>query len=237
MLTGKAPPVVPACATTTGTSVQAVALPLTELKITLELRKLQALTPYKPKAWEFYLSAARLSRKYPFLPQSFCTGFILDYPIIKVTQTPPNKPSISDLQHEFDKVVRLEMAKQCYLGPLSCIDMESLIGPFQSSSFSIIPKPGRPGHYRILQNYSFPYIMTSSQPNPSINSFIDSNNFPTTWGTFSIIALLIHQLPLDPQVATRDVVEAYRTIPLHHLQWPGAVAKIGPDSYCVDTAT
>ena len=236
-LTGNAPPVVPARATITDTSVQAVALPLTELRIALELRKLQALTPYKPEAWESYLLAAGLTKKYPFLPQSFRTGFILDYPIIKVTQTPPNKPSISDLQHEFDKVVRLEMTKQRYLGPLSRVDVESLIGPFQSSPFSIIPKPGRPGHYRILQNYSFPYITTSSQPNPSINSFIDSNNFPTTWGTFSIIALLIHQLPPDSQIATRDVAEAYRTIPLHHSQWPGAVARIGPDSYCVDTAT
>ena len=45
--------------------------------------------------------------------------------------------------------------------------------------------------------------------------------------TFSIISLLIHQLPPGSQVAMRDVLEAYRTVPLHHYQWPGAVADAG----------
>jgi hypothetical protein len=203
----------------------------------LELRKLQALTPYKPQAWEHLLFTANLTERYPSLTQCFRTGFFLDFPIIKRTQTPPNKSSISDLQDPFDKAIQLEIIKQRYLGPFSRSDMESLIGPFQSSPFSIIPKPGKPGRYRIIQNYSYPHNTTSSHPNPSINSFVNSDNFPTTWGTFSVISLLIHQLPPNSQVATRDVSEAYRTIPLHHSQWPGAVARIGPDSYCVDTAT
>ena len=62
------------------------------------------------------------------------------------------------------------------------------------------------------------------------------DEFPTTWGTFSIISLLIHQLPPYSQVATRDVAEAYRTIPLHHSQWPGTVVRTGEDTFC-DTTT
>ena len=31
-------------------------------------------------------------------------------------------------------------------------------------------------------------------------------------------------------------MEAYRTIPLHHLQWPGTVVRTGDDAYCVDVA-
>ena len=203
----------------------------------LELRKLQALTPYKPQAWDHYLSVANLTKKYPSLSQSLRTGFFLDFPIITLTQTPPNKSSISHLQDQFDKNIQLEIDKQRYVGPFSRLETESLIGPFQSSPFSIIPKPGRPGHYRVLQNYSYPYNTSPSLPNPSINSFINSDDFPSTWGTFSVISLLIHQLPPGSQVATRDVSEAYRTIPLHHSQWPAAVARIGPDSYCIDTAT
>ena len=208
-----------------------------ELKNALELRKLQALTPYKPQAWESLLLAANLTKKYPTLSQNFRTGFFLDFPIIKFTQAPPNKSSISDLQDQFDKAIQLEITKQRYFGPFSRLQIESLIGPFQSSPFSIIPKPGKPGRYRILQNYSYPHNTTPSHPNPSINSFIDSDNFPTTWGTFSVISLLIHQLPPNSQVATRDVSEAYRTVPLHHSQWPGAIVRTGPDSFCIDTAT
>lgn len=236
-LTGNVTLAAPAHDTTTDTSVQAAQPLPTELKTVLERRKLQALTPYKPQAWESLLFTTNLVNKYPSLSQNLRTGFFLNFPIIKTTQSPPNKSSISDLQDKFDDAIQLEITKQRYLGPLSRQDVESLIGPFQSSPFSIIPKPGRPDCYRILQNYSYPYNTSPSHPNPSINSFIDSDDFPTTWGTFSVISLLIHQLPPNSQIATRDVSEAYRTVPLHHSQWPGAVARTGPDSFCIDTAT
>ena len=219
----------------TDTSALAVPPHLMEPKIALELRKLQALTPYKPQAWESLLFTTNLTKRYPSLVQSMCTGFFLDFPIITHTQTPPNTSAISDLHEHFNKVIQHEITKSHYFGPFSHSDIESLIGPFQSSPFSIIPKPGKPGCYRILQNYSYPYNISPTHPNPSVNSFTDSDNFPTTWGTFSIISLLIHQLPPDSQVATRDVAEAYRTVPIHHSQWPAAVARIGPDSYCIDT--
>ena len=121
------------------------------------------------------------------------------------------------------------------MGPFSRQLTEFLIGPFQSSPFSIIKKPGKPSRFRLLQNYSYPYNITPLHPNPSINSYLDLDDFPTTWGTFSIISLLIHQLPLNSQIATRDVAEAYRTIPIHHSQWPGTVVHTGEDSFCIDS--
>src|ERR1700683_3236874 len=98
------------------------------------------------------------------------------------------------------------------------------IGPLQSSPFSIIPKLCKPGKFCILQNYSFPHKPTFAFPNPYINSHINSNDFPTIWGTLSLISLLIQWLPPQSQLALRDVTEAYHTIPLHHSQWPAAVA-------------
>ena len=47
--------------------------------------------------------------------------------------------------------------------------------------------------------------------------------------------LLIHQLPPGLQLATRDVVEAYWTIPLHHSQWPSTVVCLGDDAFAIDT--
>ena len=57
-----------------------------------------------------------------------------------------------------------------------------------------------------------------------------------TWGTFSTVSLLIHRLPLGLQLATRDVTEAYHTIPFHHSQWPSTVVHLGDDSFAIDTA-
>jgi hypothetical protein len=126
-------------------------------------------------------------------------------------------------------------ASLCF-APLHRSGLESLIGPFQSSPFSIIPKPAKPDKFHILQNYSFPHLPSLAFPNPSVNSFINSNDFPTTWGTFSVISLLLHRLPPGSQIATRDVSEAYRTIPLHPSQWPAAVACLGEDSFAIDTS-
>ena len=226
----------PALPMTADISVPAAPLHLKELRNALELRKSQALTPYNAQVWESLLIESGLDKRYPSLPQNLRSGFIINIPNIISTQTPPNNSTIKDLQIQFSKIVNLEIHKQHYIGPFSRHIMESLIGPFQSSPFSIIPKPGKPDRFCLIQNYSFPYNPTPTHPNPSINSLLNSDDFPTTWGTFTIISLLIHQLPPHSQIATRDVVEAYRTIPLHHLQWPGTVVRTGDDAYCVDVA-
>ena len=59
--------------------------------------------------------------------------------------------------------------------------------------------------------------------------------FPCTWGKFSTIYLLISRLPVGSQVATCNVAEAYRTIPLHESQWPAAVVRISNTTTCIDT--
>ncbi|KAG6328190.1 hypothetical protein ID866_10899 [Astraeus odoratus] len=60
-------------------------------------------------------------------------------------------------------------------------------------------------------------------------------DFPTTWGKFSIIYDLITYLPPGSEVATRDVAEVYRTIPLHPSQWPANVVRISESLGCIDT--
>jgi hypothetical protein len=212
--------------------------PLTALKCALEQRKLQALTPYKPMAWEHALRQAGLLEKYKHLPSSMQFGFDLHIPRITRTQAPPNKNSIDLPEHAeaFRKIVAAEFEKGRYLGRCSRAELESLIGPFQTSPIGIIPKPGRPGHFRNIQNFSFPHKVSRAFPNPSINSQIDAAEFPTTWGTFSTVALVASRLPPGSQAATRDVAEAYRTIPLHPSQWPGAVVRLDNDLFTVDAS-
>jgi hypothetical protein len=207
-----------------------------ELKHALELRKLKALTPYKPDTWERLLSQAGCLSQYRHIPDSLRFGFSINLPRILSTQTPPNRPTIIEYRRQFTEIIQDEFSKGRYIGPFSRDDVETLIGPFQSSPFSIIPKPAKIDKFRVLQNYSFPYKVSTSFPNPSINSFINSDDFPTTWGTFSVTCLLLRRLPPGSQIATRDVSEAYRTIPLHPSQWPAAVARLDEDSFAIDTS-
>ena len=136
---------------------------------------------------------------------------------------------------EFNKTICKELDKHHYIGLFSLCNLTSLISPFQSSPISIIPKPGRPGKFRLVQNVSFPLKPSPNFPSPSINSSIRTDDFHTTWGTFSIIALLMAQLPPGLEAATRDVAEAYRTIPLNSFQWPSAIVRANTDQFYLVT--
>jgi hypothetical protein len=234
-VTGSASLVAPRSLMTKGMFALDVEDRLTELKRVLKQRKLKALTPYNPEAWEKELNAASLLNRYPHIPEGLCRGFHLDIPNVRCTQVPDNKESIVTYQQEFNFIVQTEIKKGRYIGPFKADELECLIGPFQSSPFSIIPKPGHPGRYHIIQNYSFPHITLAKFPNASINSYIDPDNFPSTWGTSHILALTISRLPPGSQFAIRDVSEAYHTIPIHTSQWPGAVVWILDELFCIDT--
>ena len=99
----------------------------------------------------------------------------------------------------------------------------------------MIPKPGHPGKFRLIQNFSFPHNTSLAFPNPSINDNITTEHFPCTWDKFSTVYLLISRLPPGSEAATRDVAEAYRTISLHLSQWPAAIVKISDALGCIDT--
>jgi len=127
------------------TSVLDAPPPFMECKLVLERRRL------------------RSHERYPHLAEDLHQGFWLEFPTKSVTQSPLNKNSISTYTHEFLSIIKSEIQKERY------------IGPFQSSPFSIIPKPGKPGCFRIIQDYSFLHTIFHKFPNPSINSYINSD--------------------------------------------------------------
>jgi len=175
-----------------------------------------------------------LLQRYHKIPRGLQEGFSFSYAPITSTQIPPNKDSVIDFTEVFQETVAAEIRKGRYIGLLSQEEVEIIIGPFQTSPFSVIPKPGKPGKFRLIQNLSFPCVTSRLYPNPSINSGVNPDNFPCTWDTFDTICLLISRLPPESQTAVRDVSEAYRTIPLHCSQWPSTVARIGEDKFCLD---
>lgn len=104
--------------------------------------------------------------------------------------------------------------------------LEELIGPFQTSPLGLVPKPGS-SKFRLIQDMSFPRNDPSL---PSVNSGIDSDHFPTAWGTFDSVLDLILSLPPGCVAATFDISAAYRITPIRpdqqHLlciSWDGSV--------------
>ena len=203
------------------------------LKDALELRRRQPLTPYKVEAWNSLLLHCNLLVKYPTLVHSLLNGFDAGIRPIYSTFTPPNSPTLLLHPEAYQEMVSNEFKKGRYLGPCTQREVEVLIGPFQSSPLSWVPKPGKPGKFRAVHNFSYPHTPTSTTT--SINASIDANLFPCTWGTFATISHIIYNLPAGSQAAICDVAEAYRTIPITSAQWPGLVIKLlGDDQYAIN---
>ena len=200
----------------------------------VERRRIEPCTPYHADTWERELATSGLDKRYPLLVHSLRAGFIIGMPRFFVTRTPDNNPSINQQTRVLESIVRDELRKQRYLGPFAQRELEQLIGPFQSSPISLVPKPHKPDVFRLVQNFSYPH--TPREGHHSVNLALRSDDFPCTWGTFTAMALLCARLPQGSQAAVRDVAEAYRTIPLHPSQWPGTVIKLaGRDQYILDS--
>jgi hypothetical protein len=201
--------------------------------LNLQRRRNRALTPYHPDVWLHTLLETDLIIRYPHIPRSLIHGFDAGIQPVLLTYTPPNHPSILSHTRIFNEMVSTEFEKQRYIGPFTREELETEIGPFQSSPISIIPKPAQPDKFRIIQNLSYP---RNNPLQPSINQSIDTGSFPCTWGTFNTISAIIASLPTGTEAAIRDVAEAYRTIPITPTQWPALVVRLSEDDqFAIDT--
>ena len=217
-----------------GTSAQAVEKLITGHKDALKRRKREPLTPYIGEAWKELLRECGLERRYPFLVQGIVEGFDVGIPCITCTYIPPNHPSVISLPDVYKSSVNSEFKTGRYIGPFTRRQLESALGPFQTSPLSLVPKTSKPGVFRAVHDFSHPYNLSPHAT--SINSHINSDDFPCTWGTFSTVALLIARLPPGSQASICDVTEAYRTIPVKPSQWPGLIIKLQEeDQFAVNT--
>ena len=149
------------------------------------------ITPFCANTFESELRRHNLLHKYPSLPDNLRNGFrIGSFPRLPFSITPQNHSSsfehfdfISTYIHEQVTIGRMS-------GPFSREELEVLFdGPFISSPLSVVAKAGDPAKLRLVQNCSFPAF-----DGFSVNDFIDAADFPTTWGTASVVAQIVRGL-------------------------------------------
>jgi len=189
----------------TSTSAPVVVHPSTALTRVPSLNP-EIRTPLIAEEWKIALETAGILSKYPQIPLFITYGADAGISPIWSTFTPPNHQSIMSHRTIFNEIVNIEFQKGRYWGPYSKEELERIIGPFQTSPLSLILKPGKPGKFRLIQNLSY---LRNINGIHSINSSIESDLYPCTWGTFSTAAIAIQSLPPDSMGACRDVSEAY----------------------------
>ncbi|PPQ82949.1 hypothetical protein CVT24_012853 [Panaeolus cyanescens] len=183
----------PVPSTTRTIGVQDVGTGTTALKDAILQRRHKACTTYRWEEWERELDRWELRKKYKDLVAGMRWGFHLGISVVDRTHTPPNHLSVKQFPEAYQQTVEKEFKATRYLGPLSREEVEAVIGPFQSSPLSLIPKPGKQGKFRAIHNFSYPH--TTKENISSVNSKICADDFPCTWGTFSTVFLLVARLP------------------------------------------
>ncbi|OBZ73599.1 hypothetical protein A0H81_06082 [Grifola frondosa] len=81
---------------------------------------------------------------------------------------------------------------------------------FRTSPLGLVPKPGS-DKLRLVQDMSYPRNDPLVQ---SVNAGINSDDFPTAWGTFDEASRLILSLPPGCRAAVFDISSAYRITPV-----------------------
>ncbi|OBZ79912.1 hypothetical protein A0H81_00724 [Grifola frondosa] len=151
------------------------------------------ITPYDADEFESTLRRLQLLDLHPSLPHRIRFGFpIGDLNPIPKTFTPANHASgIENLDF-----IKSYIAEQVELGrmtgPYTRSEVEKILGSnFVSSPLAVIEKAGSRGKLRLVQNCSF-----KDENGISVNSQINSEDFPTKWGTAAQVAEIVRRLSL-----------------------------------------
>ena len=120
-----------------------------------------------------------------------------------------NHSSCSKSPQFISDYITSEKAKGHYSDGYTPQELESLIGPFRTSPLGLIPKDA--DSFRLIQDFSFP---RNDPDRHSVNHSVNSDDFPTAWGTFDGTSKMILSLPQGSVAAAFDISAACRQTPV-----------------------
>ncbi|GAA5911548.1 hypothetical protein JCM5296_007204, partial [Sporobolomyces johnsonii] len=151
------------------------------------------------------------------------------------TATPQSRYSAEEVTAILD-YLHEELDAGRVVGPLPCEEVERILdGPFQTSIFKLVDKPGSEKK-RFVRDFSSP----RRGPLPSINERIAQNNsgayrFKTVWHLFHHIADVVLALPPHARVYITDIMNAFRQLATLPSQRRWTVMNLD-DNYYIDLA-
>lgn len=193
------------------TSVPFAATPATTPK-PAETDPRAIVTPLHADAWESTLRKFGLCHLFHDVPSGIRYGFALGVSSSLVsTYIPPNHRSALDAPDVIDAHITKELSLSRYAGPFNQTTLFNLVGHFRSAPLGVVSKPSSPGEFRVIQDFSFPRNNANVS---SVNSEIDSDDFPCVWSFFNDAASAVINAAPGSTGGTFDVNSAYRIIPI-----------------------
>lgn len=170
------------------------------------------------EAWKSELKKYGLLGKYLYLIDGFNDGFDQGIPDHRIGDlkwfSPPNHNSALEARKKIEDKISKEVSKGRMCGPFSHEEVHQHLGFFRTSPLGAVINGD--GSFRPINDLSFPKFDSST---PSVNSFVDKEDFTTTWDDFKVVALFFRKLDSSVMLGIFDWEGAYRQIPTHPSQW------------------
>lgn len=169
-------------------------------------------------AWQDALVEFKLLDSFGYLLKGFIEGFHQGIPPHSVSDLrwfcPPNHQSVFQVRDKIEKNIQKEIAAGWMFGPFEKELVYEKLGFFRTSPLGAVENGD--GSFRPINDLSFP---RNDQAIPSVNSFVNKNDFETTWDDFKIVATFFKNLIGNYLIGIFDWESAYRQIPTHPSQW------------------
>lgn len=159
------------------------------------------ITPYSADAFEIALKTLNLTNQYPNLAHHLRHGFPMgDFQPLHETTIFTNDPSVETYQMQVDKYLFDEKAAGHMIGPFTEPEMERVCGgPFWCCPMTVVHTPAdadavppKPEKFRPCTNAS-----KKRKDGMSINDQIDSDEFPTRWGSAAQMGEYVSRFTLE----------------------------------------
>lgn len=171
------------------------------------------------KNWESELRDLDLLEKHGHLLNGFKKGFHQGIPSHTLGDLkwfcPPNHSSAEKVKEKIIRNLDKEVIAKRVFGPFTKEEVFKYLGFFRSSPLGAVENGDK--SFRPINDLSFP---RNDPTTPSVNSFVDKDNFTTTWDDFETVSKFLRNLNESCEMGIFDWEGAYRQIPTHPSQWP-----------------
>lgn len=186
------------------------------------------------KAWEVALKQAGLLDEYQDVIDGFVHGFDQGIPHHKMQGiphfTPKNHASSLLVAEKIKSNITKEVERRRMFGPFSHLEVSKAFKFFRSNPLGAVVNGD--GSVRPINDLSYPRNMPTT---PSVNSFVDRNDFKTTWDDFARVATFFRSSSDLWLLGLFDWEKAYRQIPTLMSQWRYLMVQDFDDNLYLDT--
>jgi hypothetical protein len=184
--------------------------------------------------WKRSLTRAELLPEFQDVLDGFENGFDQGIPQHRIGDlqhfTPPNHASALQAREKIEKSIQTELDAGRMFGPFEKEQVNKVFPFFRTNPLGAVINGD--GSLRPINDLSHPH---GKDGIPSVNSFVDANDFKTTWDDFNIVATFFRKLKEPVLLAIFDWEKAYRQIPTAKDQWPYLMIKDFDDKIILDT--